>query len=342
MQGQAGMPNGGNTQHRNGTPGNPSMPTQMANPASQQGHPGTNPSMAPRQHPGQQPMPPSFPNGNLSGVSMGAPGVPQAQMQATMQGSQRMAPPDQARMAMQRSQYPGPNPHHFPFQQSQMNMASNIPPNMNTGNGMPNVSMMAPIAGQGMNGNINSPMNNTPNTAGSPRMNQANPQMQGSSRPLSSGHTPYLIQLQNKLKQKYPDWTPERLQLEASRDLQRTMQSRQQAMSAAAGSSSGLVSQLNGLGSGLNGSTPSPQLGNNLYVQNGGMQNSPSPNPVQNAQSTYASQLSSLQQQQRLMSQQRLQANSPSVGVPPMSRSGTPQNPQQMGMQSPGNPQPRT
>lgn len=344
IQGQSGMPNGLAQQQRNGTPGtNATASTPMANSTSQPGHPASNPNMGARQHPGQQALQANFPNGNMSGgMSMNNSGVPQAQMQATMQNPQRMPPPDQVRMAMQRGQYPNANQQQYQLQQQQINMASNLTANLNMGNGMPNANMMASMAGQNMNGNIsamngmsnntmssNGMSNNTmsngtmANNAGSPRMNQVNPQMQSPARPLSSGHMPQLLQIQNSLKAQYPDWPQEQVQKVASEQLTRFLtKQRQQAMSAASGINSGMNS--------------SSQLGNNVYLQNNGMQNSPTPNAVQN----YQNQL--LQQQMRMSQQQRQQAGSPGLNAArPVSRSATPQNPQ-MGIQSPGSQHMRT
>jgi chromatin modification-related protein VID21 len=280
-----------------------------------------NPNMGARQqHPGQQAMAANFPNGNLSGMPMNASGVPQAQMQATMQNNQRMPPPDQVRMAMQRAQYPATNQHHFQMQQQQLNMSSNLGANMNMANGLPNANMMASMANPGMSGNMNASMNGTPNTAGSPRMNQVNAQMQSPARPLSSGHMPHLLQIQNSLKALNPDWTTEQVQKTASDQLSRHLaKQRAQALGAATGAASGM--------------TPSPQIGNNVYLQSGGMQATPPPNSVQ----TYQNQL--LQQQRMLSQQRQQQAPSPAMSARPMSRSATPQNPQQQqGMQSPNGP----
>lgn len=346
MQGQPGMPNAMPQQRTGtGTPGNTSVPVQMGNANSQAGHLANNPGMAARPHPAQQAMQANYPNGSLSGMPMNSSGVPQAQMQATMQNNQRMGPPnDQVRMAMQRAQYPATNQHQFQLQQQQINMASNITANMNMGNGMPNANMMGSMAG-----NMNAPMAGTANTAGSPRMNQVNPQMRSPAQQLSSGHVPQLLQWQNTLKKQHPEWSPEQVQKAASDHLQGFLQrQRAQAMTAAAGSGmtpgmtpSGMTSGMTPSGmtpSGMtpsnmtpSGISPSPQLGNNVYMPNGGVANSPSPNPVANYQTQ-------LLQQQRMMSQQRQQqAGSPAMSAArPISRSATPQNPQQMGIQSPG------
>ncbi|KAF1838696.1 hypothetical protein BDW02DRAFT_488559 [Decorospora gaudefroyi] len=321
MQVQPGMANGLNQMQRNGTPGsnNSNLPPQMANTAMQQGQNG--PAMAPRAHQSQQGMQANFPNSNMSGLSVGTPGVPQAQMQGNMQNAQRMGPPDQMRMAMQRSQFQNANQQHqFQLQQQQINMASNLTQNMGM-NGIPNANMMAPMPNQNLNGalngNMNNAMNGVSNTTGSPRMNQVNGNMQTPARPLSSGHMPQLLQFQNQLKVQHPDWTPEQVSKQASDHLSRFLaKQRTQAMNAAAGSS---------------GMSPSPQMANNNYFQqNGGMANTPQPNAVQNYQQQ-------LVQQQRLMSQQqaRQQAGSPGLNVRPPSRSATPQNQQQM-QQSPG------
>ncbi|KAF1845679.1 uncharacterized protein K460DRAFT_395275 [Cucurbitaria berberidis CBS 394.84] len=318
MQAQPGMANGVNQMQRNGTPGsNVNVPTQMANSSSQQGQNG--PAMAARAHQTQQGMPANFANGNMSGISMGTPGVPQAQMQGNMQNAQRMGPPDQMRMAMQRGQFQNANQQHqFQLQQQQINMASNLTQGMGM-NGIPNANMMAPLPNQNlngnMNGNMNTAMNGMSNNAGSPRMNQGNGNNQTPARPLSSGHMPQLLQIQNSLKVQHPEWTPEQLQKVASEQLSRFLaKQRAQAMNAAAGSS---------------GMSPSPQMGNNHYLQQaGGMANSPQPNAVQNYQQQ-------LVQQQRMMSQQqRQQAGSPGLNARPPSRSATPQNPQMQ--QSPG------
>ncbi|KAJ4370580.1 RNA polymerase II transcription elongation factor SpEAF [Neocucurbitaria cava] len=322
MQAQPGMANGSNQMQRNGTPGgNVNVATQMASTPSQQGQNG--PAMAARVHPGQQGLPANLANGNMSNMAMGTPGVPQAQMQGNMQGAQRMGPPDQMRMAMQRGQFQNANQQHqFQLQQQQINMASNITQGMNM-NGMPNANMMASLPNQNLNGNLNGNMNGNMNTAmngmsnnaGSPRMNQGNANAQTPARPLSSGHMPQLYQIQNQLKQQFPEWTPEHLHKMASDQLARFLaKQRAQAMNAAAGAS---------------GMSPSPQMGNNNYIQqNGGMANNPQPNAVQNYQQQ-------LVQQQRLMSQQqRQQAGSPGLNARPPSRSATPQNPQMQ--QSPG------
>jgi chromatin modification-related protein VID21 len=338
MQGQPGMANGVNPQQRTGTPNNNgNVAPAMANSSSQPGHPPPNPNLAARQHPGQQQqqqaVQTNYPNGNMSGMPLNNTGVPQAQMQATMQNTQRMGPP----MAMQRSQFPNTQQHQFQLQQQQINMASNLTANMGMTNGMPNANMMGSMAGQNtngnmnatmngsMNGNLNGSMNGMSNNAGSPRLNQVNPQMHNQqSRPLSSGHMPQLLQIQNSLKTSHPEWTSEQVQKMASDQLQRYMaKQRQQAMSAASGSSTGMNS--------------SPQVGNNHYISNGQMQNSPSPNAVQN----YQNQL--LAQQRMIMQQQRQNAGSPGMnGARPVSRSATPQNPQQLGLQSPSSQPPRT
>jgi chromatin modification-related protein VID21 len=140
--------------------------------------------------------------------------------------------------------------------------------------------------------------------------------MQNPTRPLSSGHMPGIVGLQQQLKVQNPDWSPEQIQKAASDQLQRFMakQQRVQAMNAAAGSS---------------GMSATPQVGNNHYLsQNGAMANSPpAPNAVQNYQQQ-------LVQQQRMMSQARQNVGSPGMSARPPSRSATPQNPQMQ--QSPG------
>lgn len=179
-----------------------------------------------------------------------------------------------------------------------------------------------------MNNNMNGSMNNNmtmsmngmngmSNGAGSPRSNQQ--QIQGPARPLSSGHMPQLLHLQNTLKTQHPDWSQEQLQKVASDHLGKYLaKQRAQAMNAAAGTASGMAS--------------SPQLATNGYVPNMQQQNSPSPN-TPNAVQNYQAQLLHTQ---RILSQQRQQAGSPGMSAArPVSRSATPQNPQ-MGVQSPG------
>ncbi|EOA80970.1 RNA polymerase II transcription elongation factor SpEAF [Exserohilum turcicum] len=313
MQAQSGMANGVNQMQRNGTPGGNNVPPQMANASLQQGQNGA--AMAARGHQSQQGMPANFGNGNMPGVPMGTPGVPQAQMQGNMQGAQRMGPPDQMRMAMQRGQFNANQQHQFQLQQQKINMASNLSQGMGM-NGMPNANMMASMPNQNMNasmnGNMNNAMNGMSNNAGSPRINQGNGNMQTPARPLSSGHMPQLLQFQNQIKVQHPDWTPEQVSKQASDHLSRFLaKQRTQAMNAAAGSP---------------GVSPSPQMANNQYFQqNGGMTNTPQPNAVQNYQQQ-------LVQQQRLMARQ--QAGSPGLNGRPPSRSATPQNPQMQ--QSPG------
>ncbi|KAF2730587.1 hypothetical protein EJ04DRAFT_38532 [Polyplosphaeria fusca] len=316
MQGQPGMPNGVNSQQRTGTPNSmgANMPTPMANSTSQQGHPNANGGMSVRAiH--QQNMQGNFARADMTGMGMGGSGVPQAQMQA-LQNAQRMHPPEQVRMAMQKGQMPMPNQHQFQLQQQQINMASNLA-QMGM-NGMPNANMIAQMGGQNMNGNMNSSMSGMSGNASSPRLGQVNQAGQSPARnTLSSGHVPHLIQFQNQLKQQHPDWTQEQLTKTASEQLQRVFH-RQRAMNAASGSGN---MNMNG----------SPQVSNNAFQQNGGgMGNSPSPNPASNVQGYQAA----LVQQQRIMSQ-RQQAGSPGLNnARPVSRSATPQNPQLQ--QSPG------
>lgn len=314
LNAQNGVPNGVPQMQRNGTPGgsNSNMAAQMANNPQQAQNAA---AMAARAQQGQQGMPNNF---NAVGMPMGTPGVPQAQMQGNMQNGQRMGPPDQMRMAMQRGQFNSPNPQQqYQMQQQQMNMAGNLgAQNMNMN--MPNANMMAPMGSQ----NMNAGMNSMPNNAGSPRVNQATPNMQRQPTGAVNPHVPQYMHLQSTIKSQHPDWTNEQVVKAASDQLQRYMaKQRVQAMNAAAGSP------------GM--STPSPQMTNNQFMQQpngGGTATSPPVNAVQNYQQQ-------LVQQQRLMSQQRQtsqQAGSPGMNGRPPSRSATPQNPQQQVQQSPG------
>ena len=308
MQAQSGMPNGANQPQRNGAPtSNANVgSTPMANSPSQQGIPVPSGAMAARAHPNQQVMQGNFSNGNMAGMSMGNSGVPQAQMQTAMPNAQRMPPPNQVQMAMNRGQFPNTNQHQFQLQQQQINMASHI--TSNGMNGIPNANMITSMGAQSMNGNLASSMNGMANNAGSPRLNQVNPSMQNSARPLSNGHMPQLLQVQNSLKNQHPDWSQEQIQKVASDQLSRFLvKQRQQAMQSAAGAT---------------GISNSPQIGNNVYLQNSGMANTPSP---QNAVQNYQQQL--VQQQRMMSQQQRQQAGSPGLTTG-TSRSGTPQNPQ--------------
>ncbi|KAF1974081.1 hypothetical protein BU23DRAFT_567862 [Bimuria novae-zelandiae CBS 107.79] len=299
---------GSGQQARIATPGgNPNLGPQMVNAAQQ----GSNSAaanavvMAARAQQNQS-MQSNFPNANMNGgISASSSGVPQAQMQASMPNAQRMAPPDQVRMAaMQRGQFPNANQQHqFQLQQQQqINMANSMAQNMGINN-MPSANMMTSMTGQNMNGNITPNMNGMPNNAGSPRNNQATP-----NRPLSSGHMPQLLKIQNNLKVQHPEWTQEHIQKTASDHLARFLTNqRTQAINAAGGSP---------------GMAHSPQIGNNMYLQNGNMAaNSPSPSAVQQYQQQ-------LVRQQQMMSQQRAQADSPGMNARPSSRSATPQNPQ--------------
>ncbi|KAI8936008.1 hypothetical protein NX059_007510 [Plenodomus lindquistii] len=253
MQAQPGMANGMNQMQRNGTPGgNANMPAQMANIAAQQSQNGT--SMAARSHQTQQGMQANFANGNMGGMAMGTPGVPQAQMQGNMQNAQRMGPPDpQMRMAMQRGHLQNANQqqqHQFQLQQQQINMASNLAQGMGI-NSMPNANMMAPVSNPGFNGNMNGNMNTSitgmANAAGSPRMSGNNNMQQTPTRPLSSGHMPQLIQYQHQVKAQHPDWTADQVTKVATDHLSRFLaKQRAQAMNAAAGSSAVNPSMQNG------------------------------------------------------------------------------------------------
>ena len=253
----------------------------------------------------------NFPNANMnSAMAMGSSGVPQAQMQANMPNSQRMAPP------MQPGQFPHANQQHqFQLQQQQINMATSMAQNLGMNN-IPNANMMASMTGQNMNGNMTPTMNGMTNTAGSPRNNQATPTVQTPARPLSSGHMPQLLQIQNSLKVQHPEWSQEQVQKMASDHLNRFLtKQRAQAMNAAGGSP---------------GMVHTPQISNNMYLQNGNMgANNGSPNAVQ----AYQQQL--VRQQQMMSQQQRTQAGSPGINARPSSRSATPQNPQQLQQQSP-------
>ncbi|KAH8731361.1 hypothetical protein GQ44DRAFT_325617 [Phaeosphaeriaceae sp. PMI808] len=320
MQAQGRMANGLNQMQRNAPPGtNPNLSAQAANPASQQGQ--NMAAIAARAHQNQQGM--NFANGNMAGIPMGTPGVPQAQMQGNMQNAQRMGPPNQMHMAMQRGQFPNTTQQHqFQLQQQQINMASNLTQGMAM-NSIPNANMVASMSNQNMGGNMNGNMNGArngmSNNVGSPRPNQVNGNMQTPARPVSSGHMPGIVQIQATLKQQHPEWNHEQIQKAASDHLQRIMAKHQraqaaQAMNAAAGSS---------------GMSPAPQIGNNhFHPQNGGMASSPpAPTAVQNYQQQ-------LVQQQLIMSQARQQAGSPAMSARPPSRSATPQNAQMQ--QSPG------
>lgn len=316
---QNGVPNGVPQMQRNGTPGgaNSNMPAQMVNNPAQQAQNAA--AMAARAQQGQQGLQTNLGNANMAGMPMGTSGVPQAQMQSNIQNGQRMGPPDQMRMAMQRNQFNSPNQQQqFQLQQQQqMNMAAAQGMNMN---GIPNANMMASMGNQNLDGNMPASMNGMPNNASSPRVNQATPNLQRPNQQANaSAHVPQYLQLQNTIKMQHPEWTAEQVQKSASDQLQRYMaKQRVQAMNAAAGSP------------GM--SSPSPQMANNqqFMQQNASMANSPPVNAVQNYQQQ-------LVQQQRLMSQQRQpqQAGSPGMNGRPPSRSATPQNPQQM-QQSPG------
>jgi len=260
----------------------------------------------------------NFPNGNVSGIQMGVQGIPQAQMQANIQGQQRMPPPENMRLGMQRAQYPSTNQHQFQLQQQQINLAGNISAShIGAGNGMPNPSMMASMAGQNMNGNSTPSMNGISGSAASPRMSQLNPSLQNQSRPLSSGHVPAIHNIQNQLKAQHPDWPPEQVTKVATDQMKQysLRVQRTSAINAAAGVST--VGATN-------------QIGSNVYLQNGGaVAGSPSPNSAQNYQQ---------QLRQQMMHQRPQQAGSPRLNsARPPSRSATPQNLQLQ--QSPGLPQ---
>jgi chromatin modification-related protein VID21 len=306
MQAQAGMSNGVNQMQRNGTSaGNVGFPIQIS--TSQQGQ--NLAAMAARAHPSQQGSQTNFANGSMP---IATPGVPQAQMQGNLQNAQRMGPPDQMRMAMQRDQFANLTPQQQAYlRQQQMGMTNNLGQGVGM-NSVPNANMIASSSNQNVN---HVAMNGMPNSAGSPRMSQPNGTVQTPSRPLSSGHLPSLGQISNNIKAQYPEWAPDRIQ-KAAADHHAKMvnKQRQQAMSAAAGAS------------GSSAMSPSSQLGNNHYnSQNGAMANhSPSGNAVQNYQQQ-------LVQQQRMMSmnnQARPQVGSPGMSARPPSRSATPQNPQ--------------
>jgi len=269
----------------------------------------------------------NFPNGNMSGMSMGAQGIPQAPMQANMQNRQAMPPPENVRLAMQRGQFPANNQHQFQLQQQQINMASNLASGLNASNGIPNQAMMASMGSQGMNSTSNLSMNGMQASAGSPRMGQALPAgYQNPSRPLSSGHLPVLSQYMAQARAQHPDWSPEQVQKHATHMMQKTVQAaRNSAMSAATGSASGMGSPMptgNGFMPGVSGN-------GNVSITG-----SPSPNSAQ-----YHSQMARQMMSQRPQSGQGQMgqgSGSPQLGsVRPSSRSGS-GTPGTQGVQSPG------
>lgn len=316
LQAQSGIPNGVNQLPRNGTSaGSSGLPSQIPNLGMQQGQNAA--AMAARAQQNQQGMQTGFPNGNMPGMPLGTTGVPQAQMQGNMQNGQRMGPPDQMRMAMQRGQFSNLNQQQqFQLQQQQINMASNLTPGMGL-NGISNANMMASMATQNMNGNangMNASLNGISGHAGSPRMHPVNGNMQTPARPVSSGQMSSILQLQITIKQQHPDWSPDQVQKRAAEEYRLFLAKQQQraALSAAAGAA------------GTTGLSPSPQIGNSQYMSpTPGMANSPPGNAVQNYQQQ-------LVQQQQMMSRQtaRQQAGSPGMSARPPSRSATPQNAQ--------------
>ncbi|OCK74067.1 hypothetical protein K432DRAFT_430241 [Lepidopterella palustris CBS 459.81] len=321
------LANGVGQPPRNGTPnGTAHVPSPLSNPTSQSGHPQPG-NMQARTHPGQPGMQAGFPNGNMPGLPPGIQGIPQAQMQAAnMQNQQRMPPPENMRLAMQRGQYQAPNQHQFQLQQQQINIASSLTGgHMGAGSGMPSAAMMASMGGQNINGNSNPSMNGMPGPAASPRMSQVNPTLQNQ-RPLSNGHMPTIQHFQNQLRNAHPDWTPEQIVKAASDQMKQALaRNRASAMSAAAGASA--------MGAGAS------QIGSNVYLQNGGggLAGSQSPNSAQ-YQRQLSQHMMNQRTQQQQQQQQQQQAGSPGLSsARPPSRSGTPLNPQLQ--QSPGLPQ---
>jgi chromatin modification-related protein VID21 len=299
---QPGMAGAGGQQQRNGTPNGtqgPSPPAQMNN-----GQPG-----APVRHPSQNMMPNGMLNGSMNGMGMN---IPQAQMQAAMQGQQRMQAhnsQENLRMAMAQAQQRAA--HQQQLQMQQQAQPNNLAAaHFNAPNGaIQTPQMLAALAASRANGSPNGVVG-SPGSSTSPRgLHPGQNQLPQQPQQLSSGHTPALFYHQQQVAAQFPHFNAEQIQKLANERLKGQMQRMQaNALSAASGSP---VPNM-----GMNPAAPNP------YQVNGGMPGGHSP-------TQYQQQLHrSMQQQQQQVA--RLSGSPSMSNARPVSRSATPQGAQAM------------
>ncbi|KAA6416315.1 MAG: hypothetical protein FRX48_01035 [Lasallia pustulata] len=311
-------------QGRHGTPGTANGASPLVNPSLPNGHvhPG-HPSQARPAPPLQGPSNGSQANGNLLGnPQMGIKGIPQAQMQAHMQGQQRLPPQmgsENMRVYMEANRVQAEQQRYLQQQQQQQQQQrQQHPPQANSQGGTSSSlggmnhlaqNSSAVLANLQATGGIGSPsINGVQNPAGSsasPRMTQP--------QPLSSGVVPAINAISNQIKARHPQASLEQVTKMATETLNAYRMSQAQAAAAMQAAAGGNVT------AGTNNTHMSLQL---PQQQQQGMMNGANGNPIQSAQ--MYDQLIRTQQ----LSQQSRSGGSLAGGVNggrPPSRSATPQ-----------------
>jgi len=233
---------------------------------------------------------------------MGIQGIPQAQMQANMQGQARMQPhnsPENLRMAMQQRAFQASNPQQHQMQQ-QYNLAAAHLASANSG--MQNPNMLAALAGSKMSSSTNG-IAVPPGSSGSPHMGQQTSSHSNQPQPLSSGHIPAVSHITHQIQAQHPSLSPDQVRQLTNERLkgQVYQQQRQSALNAAAGASA---------------AGPMTPINSGAYPPPANVAGSASP------QQQYQHQL-----HQRMLQQQRAQQSGSSTGMSnarPPSRSATP------------------
>ena len=311
-------------QGRNGTPVTANGASPLINPSLPNGHvhPG-HPNQARPAPPLQGPSNGSQVNGNLSGnPQMSIKGIPQAQMQAHMQGHQRIPPQmssDSMRVYMEANRVQAEQ-QRFLQQQQQQQRQQHHPQANGQGSSSSSSSLgsinhlaqnnSAVLANLQATSGIGSPsINSVQNPAGSsasPRMTQP--------QPLSSGVVPAINTISNQIKARHPQATQEQVTKMATETLNAYRMNQAQAAAAMQAAAGGNVA------TSTNNSHMNLQLPQQQQQQ--GMMNGANGNPMQSAQ-MYAQLIRSQQ-----LSQQSRSGGSLPGGVNggrPPSRSATPQ-----------------
>ncbi|KAI9839617.1 MAG: hypothetical protein M1819_002243 [Sarea resinae] len=279
---QAAQQNAGPTaavqhQQRNQTAGPMNGPNPLANASLPNGHiqPGL-PGQS-RAHPPLQAMQNGLanqPNGSLpagipAGHQMNMKGVPQAQMQANLQGQQRAQPQmtaDNMRVLMeanrvqqeqqrflhaqrqqQQQHFQGqPQHHHQPGQASPPNLPNNLA-GVNQGNPAMLAALQAANNANGMTSPSANVIKPSAGSSASPRAAHVHPSSQSQAQPLSSGMVPTVNNIQHQLKARHPQMSQEQIQKLTSEHLTQQYQQRmsQAAMNAAAGTPPNVINKDN-------------------------------------------------------------------------------------------------
>lgn len=313
-------------QGRHGTPGTANGASALVNPSSPNGHvhPG-HPNQARPAPPLQGPSNGSQGNGNLPGnPQMGIKGIPQAQMQAHMQGQQRIPPQmgsESVRVYLEANRVQAEQQRFLQQQQQQQQQRQQHHPQANGQGGSSSSSSLgsmnhlaqnnsAVLANLQATGGMGSPsLNGVQNPTGSsasPRMTQP--------QPLSNGVVPAINVISNQIKARHPQASPEQVTKMATESLNAYRMNHPQAAAAVAmqAAAGGNVT------AGTNHTHRNLQL---PQQQQQGMMNGANGNTMQSAQ-MYAQMMRSQQLNQQSRSGGSL-AGGVHGGRPP-SRSATP------------------